>query len=348
MKRVTMQEIADNLHLSKSLVSRALSNKYGVNEKTKALILHEASRLHYQGGGASHSSKTPGKVITVYMQRYTLTGDVNFGSRIVSGIERAISKRYLQMNLVLVDDCAVLDLADRARNSFGIIVCSGIEGLLLEQLQKLGIPIVMIDPISIGYQINCIFADNYAGTYDITSYLIRHGHRRLLFLGDSSYSYAFLQRFHGFNDCVRDHASLGVQGSAITGKSGLPRTDMASGFNRNALIQLLDRGYDATAIVCANDPTALCTYDILKARGLRIPEDISIVGFDNVVDTANTEPPLTTLNISKHQLGESAVSMLADNNLIQNSPYCIQLLGVTIVERQSVRTIEAHETKKSG
>ncbi len=338
-RKVTMQQIADNLNLSKSLVSRALSNKYGVNEKTKALIVHEAARLHYQRTEPAQTGKTPGKMITVYMQRYTLTEDVNFGSIIVSGIERAISKRYLQMNLVLVDDCAVPELADRARGSMGIIICTGVDGLLLEQLRKLDIPIVMIDPLSVGHQINCVFADNYAGSYSITSHLIRRGHRNLMFLGDFSCSYAILQRYHGFCDCVRNHADLGVKGFSVTEKSGLTRPNLASCFSLEALNRFLDQCHPVTAIVCANDPTAMYAYDALKARGLRIPEDVSVVGFDNVVGSANTDPPLTTLNISKHQLGEAAVSMLADTSSDHAAPYRICLLGVTIVERESVRTL---------
>ena len=338
-QKVTMQQIADNLNLSKSIVSRALSDKYGVNEKTKALVLHEAARLNYQLPDNSGKKKAPGKVISVFMLRHTLTGDINFGAKIVNGIERAISKRYMQMNLILVDDCNESELVTRAENSIGIIVCTGVEGKFLTQLKQLNIPIVTIDPRHLGSRLNCILADNYFGMFDATSYLIERGHRKLMFVGDPSYSYAFLQRYHGFSDCVQKYAAHGVEARYVLEKSSYLIPHLASGYRNEEFVKVLDGGYTPTAIACANDPTAEQIYVVLKARGFKIPDDISVIGFDNTATTEFLDPPLTTLNISKHQLGESAVSMLVDNNLIKSTPYCIQLLGVNIVERNSVKTI---------
>ena len=342
-QKVTMQQIADNLKLSKSLVSRALSNKYGVNEKTKALILHEAARLNYQIPNSSKGKRLPGKVISVFILRHTLTGDVNFGAKIVNGIERAISKRYMQMNLVLVDDCDEAELVEKAKNSVGIITCAGVEGKILTKLQQLEIPIVMIDPLHLDHGLNCVLADNYSGVFDITLYLIKRGHRKLMYIGDPSYSYAFLQRYHGFDDCVNKYADMGIKAQYILKKSSYVIPHLCSGFNKQELVDVLKKGDIPTAIICANDPTAIAVYDILKDMDLKVPDDVSVVGFDNTVPTAFLDPPLTTLNISKHQLGESAVSMLVDNNNFKSTPYCIQLLGVTIVERESVRSLTNNE-----
>lgn len=103
MKKVTMQNIADNLHLSKSAVSRALSDKYGVNEKTRALVRAEAVRLGYLFNEDAQNGSNLTNTILFFAFRSTLEDD-KYGINVISGVEKALNRHGKRMMLTLLDE----------------------------------------------------------------------------------------------------------------------------------------------------------------------------------------------------------------------------------------------------
>lgn len=327
-KKVTMQTIADNLNLSKSLVSRALADRYGVNEKTRALILNEAKRLHYNLPTAHKATGTTPRTIAVYMRRSTFL-DTGFGAEIISGIEMAINKRHFHMSLTLVDDRAGSLSVTFDPYVVGIIMTITMEQLILQQVQQLGIPCVVIDPRYFHANIDCVTADNYGGMYTATSHLIELGHRRLLFAGDPNQAYSFRQRFHGYQDCVQAHRKLGVEGHQLL------VTDYPHTFSKSEFLREMESDFTPTGILCANDVTAIQVYQLLGQLGLRIPEDVSVIGFDDIAEAAHLSPPLTTLHLSKQSLGEYAIRRLLDRDH-ETDEYLVEQISVQLIKRGSV------------
>lgn len=327
--KVTMQTIADNLHLSKSLVSRALADQYGVNPKTRALILNEAKRLQYTPARTSRAAGHAPRSIGVYMRRSTFL-DTGFGAEIISGIEMAINKRHLNMSLTLVDDDTGSLSVPFDPYMAGIIMTTTLEQLILRQISQWEIPFVVIDPRFFHINTDCITADNYGGMYSAASYLIERGHRRLLFVGDPLYALSFAQRLHGFQDCVTAHRENGVTGRCVTSRK-FPYT-----FDDQEFLREMRSGDTPTGILCANDVTAREVYRLLAPLGLRIPADVSVIGFDNTQQAPLLDPPLTTLHISKRLLGEFAVRRLLDQEKREPDEYLIEQIGVKLIERGSV------------
>ena len=345
MNKVTMQTIADNLGLSRSLVSRALSDRYGVNTKTKSLIECEAKRLGYTSLHPPRKSPSSGNIPTILaiMPRSTLL-DSMFGAKIINSLDRTIKNHHLLMSLVLYDDNTdELPISLFNPNVKGIIVLShnlSEKGMwVLEEIKKLTPPTVLIDPQAYADNFDIIMADNYMGMYKLTEYIISKGHRKLMFVGCPEYSISFLQRYRGCKDCVNLHKEVTCRFI----HSFHPKYP----FNKDEFAQLLDefvklseKGQIPTAIICANDPCAFNVYAMLKERNLRIPEDVSVVGFDNVERASYESPPLTTVDLSTDDLAEKAIQLLDSKSSNSINHYQLVQLGTTLVLRDSVKEIK--------
>ena len=272
-KKITLGDIAANLGLSQSAVSRALSDKYGVNEKTKALILYEAERLGYQRDKKKSPPHISSPVIAVYVPRVCLT-DTDFFVNVISGIESAINKLNLKMILSLTDHYdehgaeIPFSSVPTPEETQGILIVSDLSQLKLKQLKETGIPMVFLDFISPDDKMNHILVNNYFGMYTATQYIIEKGHRRLIYVGYSGYSYSFTQRYYGCRDCVNRYASLPVECQYVISQ---PHSQIT--FNESQLRIAIKSEAHATAILCANDHTAFEVYAILSEYGLKIPDD---------------------------------------------------------------------------
>lgn len=349
-KKVSMQQIADAVGLSKYAVSKALAGKEGVSAKTREKIIEVATQFGYfkqqkpskgadkpnggPGGGVPEDWITAKKAVAILMPNVRLqTMDSGFWSVIVNGIGQALSRLGLGMLIYTEQTAEQFESVLRPERLLGVIGVGEISTQMLLEIQRLGLPFVLTDHEDPLVPSDTVFASNIDSMAALTAHLLALGHRTFWFLGDTRFSRSFTDRWIGFRkaleeqeiwtDPVRDRLSL-----SGTDRSSMIRVlrDRLDGMSREEL---------PTAWVCGNDEIALAALGALKERGIHVPSDVSVTGFDNIEESQRADVPLTTVHVKKEQLGERAVISLLDRIREPNRPYEKLYLSCDLVIRAS-------------
>ena len=303
---VTIKDIAKQAGVSHSTVSRALHGSNLISDETVERIRQIAGELGYFPSAAARSLKTNrshalGVIVSAI--------DDPFFSEILQGIEEiaqgygysllmAASQRDPEREQAIVRDM-------RERHVDGLIICSA--SFSAEQRRKLleyGIPIVVVNNQAAEEYRYSIYHDDVDGSRQVTRHLIELGHRRIAYLGNSLSGRTTLDRLTGFRQEM-DTAGLTVPADYIHEvPGGHPEDGLA------VLEYFLALPERPTAIFCFNDMLAIGLLNGLHVAGIRVPDDISVVGFDNIVFSAYTNPPLTTLDQPKHYIGAEAARLI--------------------------------------
>jgi LacI family transcriptional regulator len=176
----------------------------------------------------------------------------------------------------------------------------------LEALRQQDFPYVLIDQEDRADQSSVVNATNRQGAYEATRYLIELGHRRIGFLAGLPQLNSAVERLEGYRSALSDYG-LTFREEYIT------RADFMMPQGCEAARRLLDLDDSPTAIFAANDLSALGAIEAIRARGLKIPEDISVIGFDDIPQAAVTFPKLTTVRQPLNQMGREAVKVLLEH-----------------------------------
>lgn len=339
-KKVTMEFIANELGITKNTVSLALRNMPGVSQKTRNEILRAAEKYgyKYKKSNAKNSicdSKT--ESICLMLSNDT-RNSVGFFSFIQYGIESEGKRNGLNTILYCFDDNKEFQPPVCIRDGIisGIITLGRISRKTVNSIIDLNLPLVIIDDFFDDIKASYILTDNLSGGYIATEYLIKSGHRDIGFLGDIFASPSFCDRYMGYLKALAQYK--------------IPVNNSFSIIDRN-MSSLLDDGIDRiiyelrkiprlpTALFCCNDMEAICLYKAFSAMGISVPEDISIIGFDDIESSKSVSPELTTMHIYKEAMGERAVKKLIDR--MNGEEYMEEkiLLPAALVERQSVKRI---------
>ncbi|NGP44764.1 LacI family transcriptional regulator [Bacillaceae bacterium SIJ1] len=350
-KKVTMQTIANELGLSKSLVSKALANQTGVSEDTKELIRLTAARLGYRTNSSLKSvpSSKTGNVVVV-LPREDLN-DFEYWGKIISGIEEKLSEKQYSMILSGIDTSQSTSegmpscVSDRRVD--GALILGRVPLSYVLAVQATGIPIVLVDTYHNQLKIDHVYAENLSGSYEATQYLLNMNHRKLGFVGDITYAHSFSQRFHGFNIAIQDfnssanHRAEGFHYiDGAQDEQSLPYCPLQL---ENALLKH-DR---PTALVCGNDPIAIHVMQLLDKLAIHCPDDISIVGFDNLQKCKWVHPPLTSIDASKDLMGIRAVEMFLRRIETPELRPEHTMITTEIIERKSVKPASTLQLAKS-
>lgn len=347
-KKVTMQKIADHLGVSKFVVSKSLSGKDGVNETTRERVIQAASQLGYftqknayvQGvkrmPQVTGSDRNKQSVLVLMPNIRSQTQDSLYWGKIVDGIAFSLDDEGLGM--VIVSE-------NRADNFVNILNPNGILGLigvgqistsLLLEVHRIGLPMVLIDHEDPLIPSDTIFANNVDSMARLTNHLMGIGHSNMHFIGNIGFSRSFRDRWIGFRSTMEENgirlpldedASIFLKGV----EEDLFQEDFKNWMNKRKKTKAFP-----TALVCANDKTALAVSDILKEDGIRIPEDVSVTGFDNIEDATRGIPPLTTVHVPKEAMGRAAVEKLLSRIQSPSAPLEKILIAADIVHRDSV------------
>lgn len=342
----TMQMIADELGLSKSLVSKALANKHGVSEETKRQILLTASRVGYRINSSVMTVGTSRTgTITLLLPREDLK-DLEYWGQIIHSIEDELSSRLFSLILSGVDMKKASSLALPScitdAKVDGAIVMGRISATYVHAIHTKGIPVVLLDADNYGNPtLDHIMADNFGGGYNATEFVLEKNHRRVAFIGDLSYSYSFRERHRGFLACVeryrRSHPHIAFEVVEITA----PSEDPGCPFSTEQLRTTL-RNHKTlpTVLVCANDPTAFIAIKEMDKMGFRCPDDISVIGFDNLNNDRWLDPQLTSVDARISSMGRRAVELLLKRLEEPQRRSEILMITTEVVERASVKQLQ--------
>ncbi len=349
-KKVTFQNIADSLGVSKGLVSLAIRNKYGVSEEMRAKIVLKAIELGYV---FKKESKDEKKIVTLLVKNMGILNE-DFWRRCILGIESECTDRKLVFSILSWmdrgggDDFSVGSINEKC---CGIIVLNQCRSSIIEKIGKLNVPIVFLDMINpVDISSDQVMANNFGAGMQAVNYLLSKGHRDILLFGNIEYSFSFLQRFYGCMKALKHAQKRGLQVQGHTLIDCFKNHLFADVYqdedsilcNDIALNEFLETKKKFTAVVCFNDSILKRVLSIFMENGIRIPEDVSVISIDNV--QCSEDNGVTSVDIPKAELGAQAVRLLVDrlDNKRNNS---VNLeLNTVIIERNSVKEVD-HEKK---
>jgi len=337
VKRVTLRDIASLTGFSINTVSRALNNKEEVNRDTRTKILAAAAQFGYRPnrlakGLRSNKTGTIGIVVTDVANP--------FFSALVKGIARAA--REFDYSIILQDSDE--DYAGE-EEAIQVLLAEQVDGILItpvqseqetiERLAKAHFPFVLVGRYFHDLDTNYVVPDDYQGGFIATDHLLKQGHRRIAMVNGPLHISSARERFQGFSDALAKYdipvdKSL-VSTGALTVEEGL---DLAR--------CILKRVPRPSAIVCYSDFVAFGVMQAIREIGLSIPDDIAVVGFDDVRMASCLQVPLTTIQSPKEELGRQAMQLLV-HRLEKNhhdGETDQRKLDVTLIPRESSNIIK--------
>lgn len=331
---VKLRDIAEAAGVTIATASRSLNGSYGVNPNTRERVVEVASRLGYRPNRLARGLVTGRSQILGL-----IISDIRnpFFSEVARGAEDAA---YLAgCDVVLCNS----DLDAQKQNHYiGSLMAKNVDGIIMNSVNALPeaeqarlarsqVPVVLLNCCSTHLHFSTVSADNEQGGRLAADYFLGFGHRRFGHLTGPRRHGNLSQRAKGFLQKVRESDSS----ASVTVLHGV---HTFIGGHAMAL-KLFREKQDITAIFAANDVVA---FGVLKAAlecGVRIPEDVSLIGFDNVDFAPIVHPPLTTIHQSKYEMGQAAVNVLLRLAKGTDKSPENRVLGVELVVRKSVRNI---------
>lgn len=340
----TIKDIADAAGVSPAAVSLVLNDRPGVGSETREKIIAIASRLGYPQKKGGRSAPTQARSIRfLRIAKHGRIINPNhrvFISDYIDGLEREAKANDYRLEIYTndgFDPQAVLETIDP--HSFKGVVVLGTE---LDEgdmavFKDAPLPIVFIDTYHPYLGFDFVDMDNESSVYAVVEYLFQAGHRRIGIVKGGVETRNFRAREKAFLDTLdRFGLPFDPQDSfAIDSTFEKGREDMAR--------LLRGRADLPTALFCVNDIIAYGCAQALKDNGFRVPEDVSLVGFDDLPSNAYMDPQLTSVKVSKRNIGRRAVQLMMDRIENPDRPFEKVLVGGELVVRKSVRRQDAEE-----
>ena len=335
--RVKLLDIAQASGVSLTAVSLALSDKPGISQETRVRVLEVARTLGYRFKTAGNHSparsvKTIGLVVKSGPEDEPHAN--HFYSPVIAGIEstcRQMGINLMFANLLVDSDNFPLEIP-------ALLEKADVDGILLAGIfvdETLGrildgnpCPVILVDSYSSTRTYHSVVSDNLQGAYQATEYLIRKGHRRIGFIGGHDGAYpSFRERRVGYRKALADYG----MGQGLFADCGNSRGEVAA-----AATNLIRQDSEITGLVCVNDDTAITAMYALIDLGIRVPQQISIIGFDDIYLAESVVPGLSTMRVNKQSMGRLAVQLLL-NQVSQPDSGCVtSVFCPSLVERSSV------------
>jgi LacI family transcriptional regulator len=326
-RKSTLKDVARLAKVSSVTVSNVLNGRPNVSERTKTRVLSAVKRTNYSvnlaaKGLAGGHTNTLGVLIPDLATQYM--GEIVWG----------ISQEARQNNLEMLISTALDTTRERNQLHFlenitdGIILVlpHNVDDDLLPSLN--GKPVVMVDHRGSTIKLPAVNIDNYAGGRMATEYLLRLGHERVGFI--SGLFEASAARLRGYKEALVNAGLSFDKTLVVAGNFYQP-----SGFSGTT--QLLNLAKPPTAIFAANDLMAFGALEAVKERGLRVPHDVSVIGFDDIPMASQVFPALTTIRQPLAEMGRAAVRMMLAKLRGVEPPSNRITLATELVERTSTQ-----------
>ncbi len=335
--RVKISDIARESGVSVSSVSLALNNKPGVSDETRARVLQIAKELGYQGK-PSLSTNTNGLLATIGML-VKVDPDIPpyanpFYSKIMSGVDDACRRKGINLlfaSLPVDDNNRPLEVPPLAFHESVdglLLVGTSIDQAFGQSIRELEMPLVLVDAYDENQSFDTIISDNFHAAYQAVEYLIRKGHRSVGLLGGSSRCFpSICDRRSGYLQAMKDND---------LGQITIRDFNINKTHGQDEALRMMHEHPNLTALFCVNDDVAGAAIRAAQTLGKRVPEDISIIGYDDTYIASNTHPALTTMHVDTLTMGRAAVHLLSLRLEYPESEPLTLTVRPRLVERQSV------------
>ncbi len=257
-----------------------------------------------------------------------------FYPKVMAGIDRAVTEKKYHCIIKYVyekrlDDSVINEIKAKTDG----IICGELHSkTLLKTLLATNLPLVLINPSVITSEADIVDIDNFTGAYNITEYLIKLGHCNIGFIGGSPSSFPAKYRKHGYLESL-NKAELDVDESKMFSYGWRLEDGYQAALD---LLKIKDR---PTAIFAVSDLLAIGAINAIKDSGLSVPEDISVIGFDDIDTASQIRPALTTMQVRKIQIGEVATNLIFEQ-LKGKREYPVKVSIPTVLQaRDSVKSL---------
>lgn len=331
-KNITMRDIALELDVSTVTVSKALSGREGVSDEVRERIKNKAEEMGYRYNSLAKAMKEGSSYNVGILVAERFFSSNAFYSDLYKKTVMELNKTSYSGILEIVSEEDEL-----AGNMPNIIVNNKVDGIVImgqaskkyiERIDETGIPYIFLDFYDEHTNIGSIVSDNSYGCYLLTNYLISMGHQNIAFIGNISATSSILDRY------------LGYYKSLLLNNIELKKEWIIS--DRDDLGRYIDIDFPAqmpTAFVCNCDEVAYNVTNKLKEKGYHVPEDISVVGFDDYIYSTICNPQLTTFRVDMEAMGEIAVEAISKK--MNDSDYTMgrKVVSGKLIIRDSVKRI---------
>ena len=296
---MTIKEIATALGLSPSTVSKALNNASDISAETRNRVNNYAKSI----GFSLHRSQES-KRICVLFENMDSHSNSQVGYPVLTGFQQAANAYHYE---VIIEHCSDknppnLKKLCQENNFCGLMILgTKLNSAIIKELESTNIPAMLMDSYVKNPKVACISSDNINSVASIVEHLIAFGHRKIGFLGGDKDSIVTRERFSGYLIGL-------IEGDVEFNSSYVRYGNYTEGCGFEAADYFADQG--VTAVVCASDLIAIGLISGLRKRGLNVPDDISVSGFDNLDLARYFTPSLTTVKQDFIALGENAFTLL--------------------------------------
>lgn len=306
-KRASITDLARQLNISVSTVSRALNGHTTISDATTKRVVELAKELGYQPNNMAAGLRRGRSMMLGVVVPHI---DGNFFSQVVKGIEAAASKAGYHVLICQSNEDVVHE-----RQNLETLMSAQVDGIMVslsrttrefkhfDKVRKRDIPLVFFDRILEGHDVSAVVLDDRAGGYRATKHLLDQGCRRIAHFGGPQHLNIYKHRRQGYEDALREHG-LPIEEELLF----ICNMKMEDGIAGMEHMLTLPQAPDA--IFSASDFTIAGALQVLKSKDLRAPEDVALVGFSNELFSRLTEPMLTSIDQHCELMGRAATRLL--------------------------------------
>jgi LacI family transcriptional regulator len=298
---VTMNQIARHLNISVATVSRALSgNADAVSEETRRAIFEAVESFGYK------KRRAVGKSVAFVIDKDSFSLSSQFYASVISGIEEELirNKYYFHFNSVEREKFDLGKINLNFNDLAGVVMVGVYHDDFVLTLKHTEIPLVLLDYYIPTEDMPAVLIDNADGILKACKYLASLGHRRIAYLSGDRVETSAQERLYGYRKAQEAFSLVDEPGLIVHDC----RSRIDEGFKATSAI--LSKKPLPTAILAYNDLIAIGAMDAIKQHGLSVPNDLSVIGFDDIGLASEVNPPLTTVHVPKRTLGALAVQRL--------------------------------------
>lgn len=345
-QKVTIQDIADALGVSRNTVSKALNNTGVLADATKEKILQKAVEMGYK-----HFAYMPtlpvqpkaGEIHEIALMTCSMPTGSHFGAHMLNTFQEKISSQGCRLSIYMIreNDIESLSLPNgfNAESTDGIICIEMFDQSYSQLISNLDLPTLFVDtganPSSYSLDADLLYMENHDSIYQLVCRIIEHGKKNIGFAGDIYHCQSFYERWKGYRDALEDSGIPFSPDNCFTESGKHPYSDTKWLSKKlSALPQLPE------VFICANDFIAIDIMKALKALGISVPDDIWLCGFDNSMESRIIEPHLTTVHIPSSAMGYIAADLLLSRIDDPGIPYRTMHVKTVVKYRSSTNITE--------
>jgi DNA-binding LacI/PurR family transcriptional regulator len=309
---VTIKDLARELGLSTSTISRALRDSHEISPDTKNRVIEHARKVNYHPNPIALSLRV-GKTMNIGIIVSEIAN--SFFAEVINGVESIAIERGYNVIIAQSRESAACELRDlkflTSRSVDGLLISVSTETSdysLLRELHRRGLPLVFFDRVVHEIDTHKVTADNYAGAFEATIHLIGKGYRRIALVTNASGLSITAERESGYRAALQQNG-ISVDPSLI--RYCDPKCQMSS-----ESIRIMDTLFDLPekpdAVLSTSDTLTIGCFRYLQMKGIRIPEEMAIIGYCNSELTGMFSPPLSVIRQPAFDMGEAATRLLLD------------------------------------